>query len=261
MVPICYRGFLDGSAGKESACNAGDTGSGRSCVYLSIDPMWSIPGSGRSPGGGNSNPLQYSSMKNPMDRGAWRTTIHGVAKNRTWLINQIHLFKSPYCLSSDYLIKSKVLALPSKTHHHLAWPLFLVLPTTIPYHEHDSQTTCTTHFLTIFLLSTTLISWWPRSEMPSPLFYITLNIFLKILASFLGWPIAVWVFILVLPFISCMKLGKWLNCPCLWFIIYKIVKVLCRSVMKSIWVILCRDPRETTGAYYKKFANNIIIII
>ena len=85
--------------------------------------------------------IQYSSMKNPMDRGAWRTTIHGVAKNRTRLINQPRLFKSPYCLSSDYLIKSKVLAPPSKTHYHLAWPLFLVLPATIPYHEHDSQTT------------------------------------------------------------------------------------------------------------------------
>ena len=50
-------GFPGGSDGKESACNAGDMGS--------------IPGLGRSPGGGNGNPLQYSRLKNPMDRGDW----------------------------------------------------------------------------------------------------------------------------------------------------------------------------------------------
>ena len=53
------------SVGKESACNAGDLGS--------------IPGSGRSPGEGNGNALQYSSLENPMDRGAWQATGHGVA--------------------------------------------------------------------------------------------------------------------------------------------------------------------------------------
>ena len=42
-----------------------------------------IPGLGRSPGEGNSNPLQYSSLENPMDRGAWQATVHGVTKNRT----------------------------------------------------------------------------------------------------------------------------------------------------------------------------------
>ena len=44
-----------------------------------------IPGSGRSPGGGHSNPCQYSCLENPMDRGAWRATVHGVTHNRTWL--------------------------------------------------------------------------------------------------------------------------------------------------------------------------------
>ena len=52
--------------GKESACNAGDPGS--------------IPGSGRSPGEGNGNSLQSSCLKNPMDRGAWWTVVHGVIK-------------------------------------------------------------------------------------------------------------------------------------------------------------------------------------
>ena len=55
-----------GPDGKESACNAGDAGS--------------IPGSGRSPGEGDGNPLEYSSLGNPMIRGAWRATVHGVAK-------------------------------------------------------------------------------------------------------------------------------------------------------------------------------------
>ena len=55
---------------KESACNSGDTGD-----------VCSIPGSGRSPGEGNGNRLQYSCLGNPMDRGAWRATVHSVAKS------------------------------------------------------------------------------------------------------------------------------------------------------------------------------------
>ena len=43
------------------------------------------PGSGRSPGEGNSNPLQYSCLENPMDRGAWQATVHEVTKSQTWL--------------------------------------------------------------------------------------------------------------------------------------------------------------------------------
>ena len=51
----------------------------------------SIPGSGRSPGGGHVNPLQYSCLENPMDRGAWRAVVHGIAKSQTWLSNfQFH---------------------------------------------------------------------------------------------------------------------------------------------------------------------------
>ena len=47
--------------------------------------MGLIPGSGRSPGGQHSNPLQYSFLENPMDRGAWQATVHSVAKNWTQL--------------------------------------------------------------------------------------------------------------------------------------------------------------------------------
>ena len=61
--------FPGSSDGKESACSAGDPSS--------------IPGSGRSPGKRNDNPFQYSSLENPMDRGAWWATVHGVTKSRT----------------------------------------------------------------------------------------------------------------------------------------------------------------------------------
>ena len=46
------------------------------------------PGSGRSPGGGNGNPLQYSCLRNPLDRGNWQATVHGVAKSQTGLSNR-----------------------------------------------------------------------------------------------------------------------------------------------------------------------------
>ena len=62
-------GFPGGSDGKESASNEGDLGSS--------------PGLERSPGGGHGNPLQYSCLDNPMDRGAWWATVGGVAKSQT----------------------------------------------------------------------------------------------------------------------------------------------------------------------------------
>ena len=48
-----------------------------------VRDMVSIPGSGRSPGGGHGNPLQYSCLENPMDRGGWRATVHGAIKSQT----------------------------------------------------------------------------------------------------------------------------------------------------------------------------------
>ena len=54
--------------------------------------MGLIPGSGRSPGGENGNQLQYSCQENTMDRGAWQATVHGVAKNQTWLRDWVHPF-------------------------------------------------------------------------------------------------------------------------------------------------------------------------
>ena len=89
--PYTTWGFPGSSVGKESACSSGDLGS--------------ISGSGRSPGEGNGNPLQYSCLENPMDRGAWWATVHGVAKNRTqdWATNinyllwPANLLLSPTC--------------------------------------------------------------------------------------------------------------------------------------------------------------------
>ena len=69
LILIAYaiwKGFPPSSVSKESACNAEDMGS--------------IPGSGRSPGEGNGNPIQYSWLENSMDRGTLRATVHGVAR-------------------------------------------------------------------------------------------------------------------------------------------------------------------------------------
>ena len=60
-------GFPGGSDGKESVCNVGD--------------MSSIPGSGKSPGEENRNPLSYSCLENSIDRGAWQATVQGVTKS------------------------------------------------------------------------------------------------------------------------------------------------------------------------------------
>ena len=70
MENICFdANFPGGSDGKQSACNARDLGS--------------IPGLGRSPTEGNGNPLQYSCLENPMDGGAWQTTVHRVTESWT----------------------------------------------------------------------------------------------------------------------------------------------------------------------------------
>ena len=71
-----WQSFPGGSDGKASACNVGVLGS--------------IPGLGRSPGEGN--PLQYSCLENPMDRGAWRTRVREVIKSRTGLLTLFILY-------------------------------------------------------------------------------------------------------------------------------------------------------------------------
>ena len=75
-------GFPGGSDGAEPDCNMGDPGS--------------ILGSGRSPGEGNGSPLQYSCLENPMDRGAWWATVHGVTKSQMgWSSFHFHFLSTP----------------------------------------------------------------------------------------------------------------------------------------------------------------------
>ena len=81
VIFVCSVRFPGGSEVKASACNVGDLGL--------------IPGSGRSPGEENGNPLQYSCLENPVDGRAWWATVHGVAKSRIWLSDFTFTFPSP----------------------------------------------------------------------------------------------------------------------------------------------------------------------
>ena len=81
-----------GSAVKNLLANAGDT-----------KVVSSIPGSGRSRGGENGNPLQYSCLENSMDWGAWQATVHGGAKSQTWLSMHVCIHHLPHCPISVYM--------------------------------------------------------------------------------------------------------------------------------------------------------------
>ena len=109
-----WQSLLGGSDGKDSACNVGDPGL--------------IPGSGRSPGEGNGNPLQYSSLGNPMDRGAWWATVHGVTKSWTRLkrLSTYTYVKSPLGHHQD---KHYYLASPDRAIFRLIKivPLLIIL--------------------------------------------------------------------------------------------------------------------------------------
>ena len=78
-------GLPGGSVVKNPPANVGDVGL--------------IPGSGRSPGGGNGNPLQYSCLENPMDRGAWWAIVHGVTRSWTQLNTHTHTHTSMHASS------------------------------------------------------------------------------------------------------------------------------------------------------------------
>ena len=85
----CFGGFPGDSVSKESTCNAGDTGD-----------AGSIPGLGRSPGGGRGNPLRYSCLENPMDREARQATVNRVKKSQTqlqrWSILAAYMFSNSF---------------------------------------------------------------------------------------------------------------------------------------------------------------------
>ena len=91
-----YTWFPWWLSGKESVCQAGDMGL--------------IPGLGRFPREGNGNPLQYSCLGNPMDRGTWRATVHRVAKSQTqlttkqqYVIINIHIYVCIYTDTSVFV--------------------------------------------------------------------------------------------------------------------------------------------------------------
>ena len=93
--------FPGGSDGKESACNVGDLGS--------------IPGLGRSPGGGHSNPPQYSCLENPKDRGGCQTTMHRVTKSRARLSDEHFHFhfkttRALPCFSGHHVLSHSVVS-------------------------------------------------------------------------------------------------------------------------------------------------------
>ena len=71
--PLPAWGYPGGAGGKEPPCQC----------RLEVRDTGSVPGLGRSPGGRHGNPLQYPCLENPMDRGAWRTTVHKVSQSRT----------------------------------------------------------------------------------------------------------------------------------------------------------------------------------
>ena len=118
-------GFPGGADGKESSCSAGDPGS--------------IPGSGRSPGEGNGNPLQCSCLEDPMDRGAWQATVHGVTKSRTRLSFELLNFfwTSAHQASLSFSMSQSLLKLTSiesvmPSNHLILCCSLLLLPSIFP---------------------------------------------------------------------------------------------------------------------------------
>ena len=89
-----FLGFPSGSD-KQSTCNVGDMGL--------------IPGLGRSPEGGHGNPLQFSCLENPMDRGGWQAAVHGVEKSQTGLSDFTFTFHF-HALEKEMAAHSSVLA-------------------------------------------------------------------------------------------------------------------------------------------------------
>ena len=112
MHYLSFGASLGGSVVKNSPANAGDP-----------RDVSSIPGLGRSPGGGHGNSLQYSCLGNPMDRGAWWATVHRVAKSQKWLTDWAGMHE-----------------IPSQT---FAWltvePRICLMPKSIPYHYTQSS--------------------------------------------------------------------------------------------------------------------------
>ena len=132
--------------GKEPACNAGDLGS--------------IPGLGRSPGEGNGNPLLYSCLENPMDRGAWQATVHGITKSQTWLSNFHNLLYQDFAIASiDSQISPMYFSILFSTFQQLA-----SLWTLTPWNNLFSWFSRTNTLLVFFFWSFFVSFTWPTSS-------------------------------------------------------------------------------------------------
>ena len=103
---LVWVGLLRWLSSEESTCNAGET-----------RDAGSVPGSGRSSGGGNGNPLQYSCLATPRDRGAWQATVHGVTKSWTRL-SDTHTHTHTHTLSTvlSALLQQTI------DYHGMQWP-------------------------------------------------------------------------------------------------------------------------------------------
>ena len=103
-------GFPGGPSGEELPGNARDIGD-----------EGLIPSLGRSPGGGNGNPLQYSCPENPMDRGAWQAAVHGVAKSQTRLSDEHSHIPGKALEEADMenLVPSSIMGPPAQSSREL----------------------------------------------------------------------------------------------------------------------------------------------
>ena len=122
FITFFKMGFSGGAVAKNSPANAGDA-----------RDMGSIPGWGRSPGEGNGNPLQYSYLGNPIDRGAWRATVHRVTKSQTWLNNWIRTNRHQYWLTE--LLQSKGCVSTKSSQHVVGAPglSWIPFPPSFPF--------------------------------------------------------------------------------------------------------------------------------
>ena len=130
---LSLQGFLGGAVVKNPSANTGDARA-----------VGSIPGSGRSPGVGNGHPLQYFCLENPMDRGAWRATVHGVAKSQTRLSRHTLTHITRYGRTESLLLTRARHQLPTSES-----------PFPILFSEHlvDSELFCITGTLPVFVHS------------------------------------------------------------------------------------------------------------
>ena len=135
-----------------------------------------IPGSLRSPGGGHVNPLQYSCLENPVDRGAWQATVHGVAKSRTWLSPTSSHSSSCVDLTSERSLSSHAIILVDvfwapayDIFRELLWPVFslTVIFKKICYlHTPNMWVTCKfDELLSTTSLASILVKLWAKPRM------------------------------------------------------------------------------------------------